>query len=370
MWRLVLLAIAAFIAQTNEYLPISVMPAIRDNIAVSESAIGSLVTGYAWIAALTAAPFTMLSLKWDRKALFLTLMGSIALAGLLGATAPGFAILALSRLLMALAHGVFWAILAVLAIRLAPDMPRTKVLAVVFSGISLAGVAGIPLSTFIGHAIGWRWAFAIFSLAAMAIAVTAMPVLPKIPRGRDGTREARSLNNHSLRTVVVATATIMTGHFCSYTYIVPLLERSVGGDGFVIPLLLFAFGAAGAVGTVLAGGLHVPSSCLALISTAGIVVGQWSFMIVERPFFLGLLLALWGASTAALVIGLQGMAIQSAPDNADMASAFYVTAFNIGIGGGALMGGAILAVAPHMALLWTGGAFAIIGLMIIVKSRS
>ncbi|QDJ11588.1 putative sugar efflux transporter (plasmid) [Roseomonas mucosa] len=230
MWRLFVLALAAFVAQTCEYLPISVMPAIRDNLALSESAVGSLATGYAWIAALTVTPLTMLTITWDRKALFLILLAVIATAGATGAIAPDYGLLAVSRVLMALAHGVFWAMLAVLGIRLAPHIPRARVLATVFAGTSLAGVAGVPLAALIGQIAGWRWAFVIFALVAAALAITGLLALPRTPSGHTASKPIHFLGSRRLRAVVAATAIVVAGHFCSYTYIVPLLQQAVGAQ--------------------------------------------------------------------------------------------------------------------------------------------
>ncbi|HCF5866368.1 TPA: MFS transporter [Pseudomonas aeruginosa] len=366
MWRLLLLAVGAFVAQTSEYLPISVMPAIRDDLSVSEAAVGGLVTGYAWIAALSAAPLTMLTAAWDRKTLFLALLGTIAVSGGIGAVAPGYGLLAASRVLMALAHGVFWAMLAVFAVRLAPQWPRTRVLAVVFAGISLAGVAGVPFSAFIAQAVGWRWAFAGFAFIAGGLLLTGLLGLPSVPSRRVEEKPIPSTQNRHLHRVVAATAIIVAGHFCAYTYIVALLEQTAGVPGTRVPAFLFVFGMAGAIGVLLSGWLSWPAIRLAMVATVGIAVSQMCFGFAGNWMpALGLILALWGASSAALVVGLQGTAIDSAPDHADMASAFYVAAFNIGIGAGAMAGGLLTVITPLSVLLWIGAALAALGLLIL-----
>lgn len=369
MWRLVVLALAAFVAQTCEYLPISVMPAIRDDLALSESVVGSLVTGYAWIAALTAAPLTMLTVGWDRKTLFLTLLGVIATAGVIGATAPGYSLLAVSRVLMALAHGVFWAMLAVLGIRLAPHMPKARVLATVFAGTTLAGLAGVPLAALIGQTAGWRWAFAAFALIAAGLAIAGLLALPRTPSGQTASKPIRFLGNRRLRAVVAATAIVVAGHFCSYTYIVPLLQQAAGTQPALVPVLLFIFGAAGAIGAFLSGWVRLSATHLATVATIGIAISQATFGFAGGLYGLAPILALWGASTAALVVGLQGAAIESAPDNADMASALYVAAFNIGIGAGAVTGGLLTMIAPYAALLWVGAALTTAGLVPLIVGR-
>lgn len=366
MWRLVLLAVGAFVAQTSEYLPISAMPAIQEGLSVSEAAVGSLVTGYAWIAALSAAPLTMLTAGWNRKHLFLALLGTIAVAGGIGAVAPSYGLLAASRALMELAHGIFWAMLAVLAVRLAPQWPRTRVLTVVFAGISLAGVAGVPLSAFIAQTVGWRWVFASFALIAGGLSLVSLLALPDLPSQRVDENSIPAIRNRRLRQVVVAAAIIVAGHFCAYTYIVSLLEQTAGMAETQVPALLFVFGVAGAIGVSLSGWLPWPVSRLAMVATAAIAVSQVCFGLVGG-WLPGLLfiLALWGAASAALVVGLQGAAIDSAPDHADMASAFYVAAFNIGIGAGAMVGGLLTVITPFVALLWLGAALATLGLLIL-----
>ncbi|MFC0267134.1 MFS transporter [Kushneria aurantia] len=367
--RLILLALGAFVAQSSEYLPISVMSAARDDLGVSESAIGSLVTGYAWIAALSAVPLTMLTVQWDRRTLFLILLATIAVAGGLGALAPNYGLLAASRVLMALAHGVFWTILAVFAVRLSPDVPKTRVLAIVFAGISLAGIAGIPLSTTVAQAIGWRWAFAGLALLAGILCLMGMVVLPKVPPGSADAPPAPSFRNRRLCRVVVATAIIVSRHFCAYTYIVPLLEQTTGIRVAIMPGLLLVFGVAGAFALSLSGWLGLSAISLALIATTGLAVGQILFGFGDGFVPIALALSIWGGASAVLVAGLQGTAIDSAPGQADMASALYVSAFNVGIGSGAVIGGLLTIVAPMAILPWTGAALASAGLWLLLNNR-
>ncbi|MER1077037.1 MFS transporter [Pseudomonas aeruginosa] len=367
---MLLLAVGAFVAQTSEYLPISVMPAIRDDLSVSEAAVGGLVTGYAWIAALSAAPLTMLTATWDRKILFLALLGTITVAGGIGAVAPSYGLLAASRVLMALAHGVFWAMLAVLAVRLAPHLPRTRVLAVVFAGISLAGVVGVPLSAFIAQAVGWRWAFAGGAFIAGGLSLTGLLVLPRVPSPRTDKKPILAVRSRRLRRVVAATAIIVAGHFCAYTYIVALLEQTAGMPSARVPAFLFVFGMAGAIGVLLSGWMPWSAMRLAMVAAAGIATSQVCFGFAGGWMpAVGLILALWGASSAALVVGLQGAAIDSAPEHADMASAFYVAAFNIGIGAGAMIGGLLTVITPLAVLLWIGAALAALGLLVLQSNR-
>jgi MFS family permease len=126
MGRLLIVMLGAFVAQTAEYLPIGLLPEISRNLQVSESAVGALLTGYAWLAAATAVPLTLATNRLSRRGLFLGLIGVVSLANILAALSPNYAVLTLMRAVTALTHGVFWSILASFATRTAPEMPAGR----------------------------------------------------------------------------------------------------------------------------------------------------------------------------------------------------------------------------------------------------
>ena len=355
MGRLLIVMLGAFMAQTAEYLPIGLLPEISRNLGVSESAVGALVTGYAWLAAVTAVPLTLATSWLDRRRLFLGLLSVVSLANILAALSPDYAVLALMRVVTALTHGVFWSILASLATRIAPEMPASRALAWAFGGISLAIVAGVPSAAAIGQWAGWRTAFGAFALlgfAVIALGAWRLPALKAEVRHAGGTWPR---GNGRLTVAVLVTGLIVAAHFCGYTYIVPLLGRVAGVPSASIPMLLFLFGGAGAAGTVLAGWIGCRPTILALLAAIGIVAGE-AVMALASPFplFAWLSMLLWGASVSVLIIGLQGWVLELAPAQPDAASALYVAAFNFGIGSGALVGGLVLPVAGERAVLWTG----------------
>jgi MFS transporter, DHA1 family, L-arabinose/isopropyl-beta-D-thiogalactopyranoside export protein len=320
--RLLIVMLCAFVAQTAEYLPIGLLPEISRNLGVSESAVGALVTGYAWLAAVTAVPLTLATRRLDRRRLFLSLLGVISLANTLAALSPNYAVLASMRIMTALTHGVFWSILASFATRIAADMPAGRALAWAFGGISLAIVAGVPSATAIGQWVGWRAAFGAFAVLGFvviaggsrwlpAVGVEAESILGGFPRG-------------NMRLYVI-TGLIIAAHFCGYTYIVPLLGRVAEVPTPDIPLLLLLFGGAGAVGTALAGWAGQRPVVLALLSAIGIV-GSQTLMAFgpPRPSLTWFEMTLWGASISVLIIALQGWVLELAPERPDAGSALYV----------------------------------------------
>jgi DHA1 family L-arabinose/isopropyl-beta-D-thiogalactopyranoside export protein-like MFS transporter len=350
-----LLTLGAFVAQTAEYLPIGLLPGISRDLCVSESAVGALVTGYAWVAALTAVPLTQVTSRLDRRWLFLGLLGVVTLANVLAAIAPNYTALAVMRVITALMHGVFWSILATFATRVAPRMPTGRALACAFGGISLAIVAGVPSANAIGQWAGWRMVFGTFAALGLAIIIAGVRWLPAVVAGPRSVAGAFPRGNTCLYRAVSVTTLIVAAHFCGYTYIVPLLDRVAHASKPDIPLLLLLFGSAGAAGTAIAGWLGERPIILALLAAIGIVTSQALMALGgENPSLAWLEMTAWGASISVLIIGLQGWVLELVPEQPDAGSALYVAAFNFGIGGGAMVGGLVLEAGNERAVLWTG----------------
>lgn len=373
MPRLSIVMLGAFVAQTAEYLPIGLLPEISGNLAVSEGAVGALVTGYAWLAALTAVPLTLATNRLDRRWLFLALLGMISLANILAALSPNFAVLASMRVVTALTHGVFWSMLASFAIRIAANMPVSQALAWAFGGISLAIVVGVPSATAIGQCVGWRAAFGAYAAFGFAVVVAGCRWLPAVKAEAQSSSGGFPRGNTRLYQAIIITGLIIAAHFCAYTYIALLLERVAEVSKSDIPLLLLVFGGAGAAGTLVAGWTGQRPAVLALLAAVGIVGSQILMTFGKSwPSFAWLEMILWGCSIAVLIIGLQGRVLELVPEQPDAGSALYVAAFNIGIGAGAMVGGLVLEGDGERAVLWTGiaiGTIAIFALVTLVPGR-
>ncbi|MFC3654134.1 MFS transporter [Xanthomonas hyacinthi] len=375
MQRLLLLVLAAFIAQTSEYLPIGLLPQIAGNLKVAPAQAGFLVTGYAWIAALTAVPFTLATQRLPRRTVFVGLLGIIALANALTTFANSYTMLASSRVLAALTHGVFWSMIAPYAVRVAPEMPAGRATAWALSGISLALVVGVPCSTMIGHWLGWRMAFATSAVLGGLTGVLSFRLL--LPEGNSASSAAKQRlpgKSAALYTVAIVTLLIVASHFTGYTYVVPILTGIAYIPEERHALFLLSFGLAGAVGTWLAGRLTINPASLSLIAAIGVIASQ-AAMLVSRRSEIGILLemAWWGASIAMLIVGLQSWVIAIMPERAEAASSLYVAAFNLGIGGGALAGGIALAHGGIDAVLKTSsllGSSALLGFLISRRRRT
>ncbi|TFY87702.1 MFS transporter [Pseudomonas nabeulensis] len=356
MQRLLVLMLGAFVAQTTEYLPIGLLSRIAEDLGVSEARTGTLVTGYAWVAAITAIPFTLAAQRIPRRILFLGLLGIISATNALAAFATTLPLLISLRLVTALTHGVFWSMIAAYAVRLYPDMPASRATAWVLGGISLALVVGGPIATAIGQWMGWRFAFTAYFLLGCATLWLEYQYLPQW-ESDSSLRQARgSLQGTAILYLAALVSMLaVTAHFVGYTYVVPILKGVSQLPEVQHALVLMVFGIAGAVGTWLAGWLSVKPFLMALLATVGVASSQAFILFLNSAeIWIWLEMALWGMSVAILIVGLQSWVIEIAPDRADVASSLYVAAFNLGIGSGALFGGIALSNAGSGAALMTG----------------
>jgi predicted MFS family arabinose efflux permease len=317
-------------------------------------------------------------------------VGLLALSQFVVAAAPDYAVVLAARILCALAHGVFWSMLAPVAARLAPPGQAGRATALVFAGNSLALVGGVPIGTALGHAIGWRFAMAALGVVAVVSTVALRRVLPPLPAtlavsseppARDAARATvrgalasvpAALRSGPLLAVCVVTLFAATGQFAAYTYITALVQRDAGLTGLALSAVLFGYGAAGIGGIALAGRISdgrprlataasLTAMVLALALLASLAHGSTAGTVAS--------VALWGAGFTALPVVLQAAVLRVAPRSADTASSLYVVGFQIGIGGGALVGSllvnaGLLAVLPVAAL-----ALAAMGLVIVLAAR-
>lgn len=348
------LASAAFVYVTAEILPVGLLPQLSAGLHVSDGAVGLLVTAYAGVAGLAALPVTARMGSRPRRQVVAGAVALLAVSLFIMAVAPDYAVLLSARLLCALAHGVFWSVLAPVAARLAPPGKAGRATATVFAGNSLALVLGVPLATALGQVTGWRIAMAVVGGAAVASAVglrMTMPPLPPEPApggaAEGGARPlsmAPALRSGPLAVLCAVTTLLVIGHFTAYTYIAALVRRDAGLAGLALSAVLFAYGAAGIAGIALTGWVtdrrpRQAAAACALGLTAALL--GLTLLAPGSPVATVAVVIVWGAAFTALPVCLQGGVLRIAPGFADTASALYVVAFQIGIGGGSL-GGALL----------------------------
>jgi MFS transporter, DHA1 family, inner membrane transport protein len=348
---LVTLAMAIFVSVTTEFLPTGLLPEMALEYHVSLSQVGLLVTIFAATVVLATTPLSLLTRNYSRKLLVIIVLLVIAFGAIMAAVAPTYGILVVARVIGGLAHGLFWAVIGAYAAHLVPKHQLGRAVAITAGGATAAFVLGVPVGTAIGHALGWRLAFAFMAGLILILCVAVIRFLPAVDhRVRLTTgeiplpmRKDRSISAVAVLSIVIVLLMIAQNIF--YTYIAPWLI-SVGGFGSGgVPGLLLLYGGAGAVGLVLAGIVadRYPRGGLVVgfVIVALSILALWLFS-ARQPVVIAAIIV-WGAAFGGgpAIIQTRMLHVASARLR-DTAVALQTTAFNVGIGGGALVGGLLL----------------------------
>lgn len=376
-FRLLVLTGAIFASVSSEFLPTGLLPEMAAELQVSESQIGLLVTVFAGTVVLSTAPLTVLTRRFSRKWLMVLLLGIFALTNVLCAIAPTYWFLVGARVVGGLAHGLFWAVTGPYAALLVPRHQLARAISVTNAGGTLAFILGVPLGTFLGHALGWRLAFAAMALVVVVFMVFVVVYLPPVSHlvtlatGEIAvpTRKDRSLPGVVI--VCISVVLIITGHNTFYTYIAPWAIQVGGIDEGAISGLLFVYGAAGAIGLALGGafGDRFPRASVN-VALAGVVLSilaLGAFGHSAVPIVVGMVI--WSIFFGGMPALMHSRVLHSASERIrDLAAAWLTTAFNVAIGGGALLGGVLLDNLGIQVLPWIGAAVITTGLAFVLAT--
>ncbi|TFC85061.1 MFS transporter [Cryobacterium sinapicolor] len=367
---LLALAAAVFLSVTSEMLPTGLLPDMSRTLGVTEGQVGLLVSWFAFTVVLTSTSLAHLTRRLPRHGLIVFVLVVLAISNVLTAIAPNYAFMVGGRIIGGMAHGLFWAVVGAYTAHLVPREQIGRAVAITVSGGTLAFVFGVPIATAAGHLLGWRLSFLALAALMMVGAIVVWRFLPPVshygaratdaaaatPGRADGAAVVPPRRDPTMRAVILLstiTGLTMVGHYTFYTYIAPFLIDEMGVDSAAVAPLLFAYGIAGAVGLVLSGTVFGPRPQLGLV--IGIAVSALSVTVLAL-FAATLPVAvtafvLWGLAFGMLPPLLQTRLLRTASLRIrDTASAIYTTAFNAGIGGGALLGAALLSSAGMQAV--------------------
>lgn len=341
-WRVIVLALAAFIFNTTEFVPVGLLSDIAASFGMQTARTGLMITIYAWVVTLASLPVMLLTRDIERKKLLAGTFILFIASHLLSGVAWNFTVLMISRLGVALAHAVFWSITVSLAVRIAPAGKRAQALSLLSTGSVLAMVVGVPMGRVLGQHLGWRITFLAIAVLAVLTLFALLRLLPKLPSQHAGSLEMlpRLLRRTALTRLYVLTAVIVTAHFTAYSYIEPFLQDVIGLSGGTVTMFLLVLGGAGVLGSLVFsrwGGrqpslLITPAVMVLTLSTLALVLAAGT-----QPTLVALGLV-WGMSIMVIGIGLQAKVLEAAPDATDLAMSLFSGIYNIGIGGGALLG--------------------------------
>lgn len=374
---LLALTIGAFAIGTTEFVIVGLIPTIAADLQVGLPSAGLLVSLYALGVAIGAPLLTALTGRVPRKTLLAALMALFTVGNLVAWLSPGYESLIVARILTGLAHGVFFSVGSIIATTLVPKDKAASAIATMFSGMTVAFVAGIPLGTFIGQHFGWRATFlivALFGLLALAGVMAFMPRRLAQTASAPLVRQLRALMQPRLLLVYAMTAVGYGGSLIAFTYMAPLLEQIAGLTPTQVSLALVGYGASVAFGNVWGGRLADragPVKALKRIFLLLALVLLALTFTVHIAWLAVLTMLAWGAVAFGNVPGLQVYVVKQArrfaPEAADVASGFNIAAFNLGVAGGSSLGGLIverigLGHTPWIAAAVTLGAFALTAL--------
>ncbi len=372
-WALIALAISAYGIGTTEFVPVGLLTSIAEDLNIGLTFAGLLISGYAIGVAVGAPIITALTNRMSRKKLLMSLMVLFIIGNGIAALSPSFELLLIARFVTAFSHGVFFSIGSTIAVQLVAPEKKASAIALMFTGLTIAIVTGVPLGTLIGEVFNWRATFAgvaLFGLIALIASAILIPNRLKQSPPVAFSDMIKLITNGRLVLAFLITALGYGGTFVAFTYLTPLLHDVTGLSSGAINIMLIGYGLAVAIGNSLGGRWANKSPIRALfimfILQAAVLV-LLTFLVPYRTAgIIGVLLM--GLFAFMNVPGLQLYVVQLAekyfPAAVDVASAINISAFNIGIAIGSVIGGLVVDSFGLVHTPWVGALLVIVAVLL------
>ncbi|MCS5714757.1 MFS transporter [Herbiconiux sp. CPCC 205716] len=380
---LIILATAVFLSVTAEMIPTGLLPEMSSSLGVTESQTGLLISFFAFAVVLTSVPLSLLFRRVPRHLLLVGVLVVVAVTSVLASFAPGYEFLVVVRVIGGMAHGVFWGVVGAYSAHLVPKEQIGRAVALTTGGGTLAFVLGVPLATAVGHAFGWRIPFLAVGLLALLGAVLLWFMLPRVDHLKHAATDARLTESGRRRRFVwndsipavalvcIFAAVVTVGHYSFYTYIAPFMIDRMGVAEGDVGLLLLVYGVAGAIGLVIAGSVFGKRPSTGLLISLAVTAASVLVLAVftSNPVIAIGSFALWGV-VFGIIPTLMATRLMHVADPAirDASSAFYSTAFNIGIGLGAVVGALFLDAFGLEVLPWVDLVAIVLGASLLLAT--
>ncbi|WP_338883752.1 MFS transporter [Xenorhabdus sp. TH1] len=369
---LLALAMTGFVSILTETLPAGLLPQISVDLGVSEALAGQTVTLYALGSVLAAIPLTVATRGWRRRTLLLTAIVGFFIFNTTTALSTSYILTLVARFFSGVAAGLSWSLLAGYARRMVLPHQQGRAMAIAMVGTPLALSLGVPMGTWLGNLVGWRIAFGIMSVLTLVLIAWVLFKVPDYP-GQTKSRRLplyRVFITPGVRPVLMVIVAWMLAHNILYTYIAPFVV--LAGLAEYIDLVLFVFGVAALAGIWivgqiidrwLRGAVLTSLAAFALISLV-LGLGSHSQLVIYAS------IAVWGLTFGGAATLLQTALADSAGDGADVAQSMCVTAWNLAIAGGGIVGGVLLNIYGVASFPWTLLILSLVGLLVAWRART
>ncbi|MEU1025426.1 MFS transporter, partial [Streptomyces sp. NPDC005904] len=368
---LVALMLAAFTFNTTENLPIGLLKLISDDVQVSLSAVGYLVTAYGLTVALVSLPLAHVTRSIPRRHVLTVLLAALVLSSLVSALGSSYWLLMAARLVTALAQALFWAVMGPVAVGLFAPAVRGRVIGVLSVAGSLALVLGVPLGTWLGQQSAWQVPLVVLAGLGLVSLVTIALLLPTSRPEEGHAAYGSAPDKRRFKLVLATTALSVTGAFAGYTYLVKFLGDVSDFSDTSVSALLMVSGISGVVGVTVAGPLldRYPRGTLALpvVTQATGMLGLYAFGGAQVGAVASLVLL--GGSLGPVFMATQNQMLRFAPGRTEIALAANSGAYNLGIAGGALLGGLVLPAWGVRATFLVGGLLTVASFALPLAER-
>jgi len=365
---LIALLISAFAIGTTEFVIMGILPDVANDLHVTLSAAGLLVTGYALGVAIGGPIITACTGRLSRKSLLFSLMLVFVAGNLLAAIASNYALLMIARILASFAHGTFFGVGSIVATRLVPREKQASAIALMFAGLALANILGVPFGTFIGQMWGWRSTFWVVTALGIVSLIGIAALVPRIQKETVSNfhQEIRVLRSKQVILALLMTVLGFGGVFTAFTYIAPILTGITGfGTGAVTPILLI-FGIGMTIGNTIGGKLSDWKLMPSLAGMLALLTAVLAIFTLTSHFKIAAVITvfIWGFASFTIVPAFQMRVLAKAKGSPNIASALNISSFNLANAGGAYLGGWVIDSGPGLgslpsvaAIVTTAGLF-------------
>ncbi|MFD4258359.1 MFS transporter [Streptomyces sp. NPDC058534] len=371
---MVAVAAGTFTVVTSEMLPVGLLTPISGSLDVSEGTAGLTLTVTGLVGAFSAPLVTSAVGRIDRRLVLCSLLLLLAAANVLAAWAPNFAVMMVARVLIGVGMGGVWSLAGGLGVRLVQAKSIGPATSMIFSGIAVASVAGVPAGAYIGELAGWREAFLAVAGLAVLVTVAMAVLLPPLPAEEAVALGGvmRLFGNPRVVSGLAVVALLVTGHFAAYTYVRPVLEDVSGVQDSMIGTLLLVYGIAGIAGNFAVGarvGRRPVRGILLVISLTLAVSVLLIPLLGLSAAGAAVLLVVWGLAYGGVSVSTQTWLALAAPDAREGVTSLFVGAFNGAIALGAFAGGLVVDGFGTRSVLWLSGALALGALLVTALGR-